>query len=176
MKKLLIAFVIFVYLVPVSLILIYYILSTRETYAAIFLIPLSLMLLVCALVFANIICAVYSLIYSRTLTFKTVMIFKLSLIPFYIVNFACWLTSSMVFHIAIIVWPFIPYIIVYTYFTIFGTSVYVITKLLTLRRDRIITTKQFIIHTIWQIVFLADVIDSIYLSIKNKTFETKLAI
>lgn len=180
MKKLLTALVIFVYFVPASIILVLYTISTQETQGssslAAFVIPLLLMLAVCVLVVVNIVCAVYSFIRSRTLTFRAVMAFKLCLIPFYIVNFTCWLLASMVFHIALVVWPIIPFIVAYTYFTMLGTSVYIIAKLFALRRDGTITTKQFIIHFIWQITFTADVIDSIYLSIRKKKFETKLTI
>jgi len=180
MKKLLTAFVIFVYFVPASIILTLYTIFTQETpessSLAAFVIPLLLMLAVCVLVVVNIAGAVYSVIHSQTLTFRTVMVFKLCLIPFYIVNFACWLLASMVFHIALVVWPIIPFIIAYTYFTMLGTSVHIITKLFMLRRDGTITTKQLIIHFIWQIMFTADVIDSIYLAIRKKKFETTLTI
>jgi len=167
MKKLLTVLVVFVYFVPTSIILAFYTISAQEAQEssslAAFVIPLLFMLVVCVLVIINIVSAVYSTIRSRYLTFRAVMIFKLCLIPFYIVNVACWLLASAVFHIAIVVWPLIPFIIAYTYFTMLGTSVYIIAKLSTLRRDGIITTKQFIIHFIWQITFTADVIDSIYL-------------
>jgi len=178
MKKLLTAFIIFVYFVPASIILTLYTNFTQETqessYLVAFVIPLLLMLMVCILVVLNIAGAIYSVIRSRTLPFRTVMVFKLCLIPFYIVNFACWLLASMVFHIALVVWPIIPFIIAYTYFTMLGTSVHIIAKLFTLKRDGTITTKQFIIHFIWQIIFTADVIDSIYLTIRKKKFETAL--
>jgi len=45
-----------------------------------------------------------------------------------------------------------------------------------LRQDGTITTKRLIIHFIWQIMFTADVIDSVYLAIRKKKFETKLTI
>lgn len=168
MKKLLTALVVFVYSVPISIIWALFRISTQEPQesasSVVFMIPLLLMLAVCVLVFINIVCAIYFAIRSRTLTFRTTMKFKLCLIPFYIVNFACWLFASMVFHIAIVIWPIIPFIIAYTYFTMLGTSVYVIAKLFTLRRDGTITTEQFALHFIWQIMFITDVIDSIYLA------------
>jgi len=180
MKKLLTVFVILVYFVPTSIILTLYTIFTQEMQEsaslAAFVIPLLLMLAVCVLVVVNIAGAVYSVIHSRSLTFRAVMVFKLCLIPFYIVNFACWLLASMVFHIALVVWPIIPFIIAYTYITMLGTSVHIIAKLLTLRRNGAISTKQFIIHSIWQIMFTADVIDSIYLAIRKKKFETVLAV
>lgn len=175
MRKLLTILVIFVYFVPISIILTLYIILTQETQEspsiALFVIPLLLMLAVCALTAANIVCAVSSFIRSRTLTFRMIMVYKLCLIPFYLVNFAFWLLSSMIFHVALLVWPLIPFIIAYTYFTMLGTSVYVIAGLFALRRDGTITTKQLCIHFMWQIIFAADVIDSIYLAIKMKRFK-----
>jgi hypothetical protein len=79
--------------------------------------------------------------------------------------------ASMVFHIAIIIWPLIPFIIAYTYFTLLGTSAYIIAGLFSLRRSKIITAKQFVIHCILQIIFITDVIDTIYLAIKQKKFK-----
>ena len=178
MKKLLTALVIFVYFVPASIILTLYTISKQGTPEsasfAPFVIPLLLMLVVCILVVANIVGAVHSLIHSRTLTFRSIMVYKLCLIPFYIVNFACWLLASAVFHIALVVWPFIPFIIAYTYFTMIGTSAHIIAKLFELRRDGTITTKQFVIHFIWQIMFVTDVIASVYFTINiGKIMEPK---
>jgi len=85
-----------------------------------------------------------------------------------------WALASAVFHIAIIVWPIIPFIIAYTYFSMLGTSAHIIAKLIVLRRSKKITAKQFAIHCIFQIVFAVDVIDSIYLAIKQKKFEPTL--
>ncbi len=178
MKKLLTVLVVFVYMVPLSLFLTFYQIFTKgmkdSLELAIFTIPLLLMIAVCILVAVNIVEAVHSIIRVQDLSFRTVMIFKLSLIPFYIVNFVCWMIASMVFHIAIIIWPMIPFIIAYTYFTLLGTSAYTIAKLFTLRKSKIITTKQFVIHCILQIIFTADVIDIIYLAIKQKKFKSIL--
>jgi hypothetical protein len=165
-------------MVPLSLFLTFYQIFTKEMKDslefAIFTIPLLLMIVVFILVVVNIMVAVYSIVRAQDLSFRTVMIFKLCLIPFYIVNFVCWMFSSMVFHIAIIIWPMIPFIIAYTYFTLLGTSAYIIAKLFSLRKSKIITTKQFVLHSILQIIFTVDVIDTIYLAIKQKKFKSIL--
>ena len=174
MKKPLTVLVLFVYMVPLSLFLTFYQIFTKgmkdSFELAIFTIPLLLMIAVCILVAVNIMVAVHSIVRAQDLLFRTVMIFKLCLIPFYIINFACWMIASMVFHIAIIIWPMIPFIIAYTYFTLLGTSAYIIAKLFSLRKSKIITTKQFVLHGILQIIFIVDVIDTIYLAIKQKNF------
>jgi hypothetical protein len=82
--------------------------------------------------------------------------------------------ASMVFHIALVIWPMIPFIIAYTYFTLLGTSVHVIAKLFSLRQSKRITTKQFVVHCLAQLLFAVDVIDSIYLAIKQNKLESSL--
>lgn len=174
MKKLLTMLVVFVYMVPLSLFLTFYQIFTKEISFkfAIFTIPLLLMIMVFILVAVNIMVAVHSIVRAQDLPFRTVMIFKLCLILFYLVNFVCWMFASMVFHIAIIIWPMIPFIIAYTYLTLLGTSAYVIAKLFSLRKSKIITKKQFILHCIFQLIFIVDVLDVIYLAIKQKKFKS----
>lgn len=175
MKKRLTILVVFVYFVPISLILTFYLIFTREeqnsSILITFTIPLILMLVVCVLVVVNAVGAATSIMKSQCLSFTTVLVFKLCLIPFYLINFICWMIASMVFHIALVIWPFIPFIIAYTYITMLGTSVYVISKLFTLWRSKIIITKQFVVHCIMQFVFTVDVIDNVYLAIKQKKIE-----
>ena len=179
MKKLLFVFVLFVYFVPLSIAqaLLFNPVNESSNDAALvnFIVPVVIfMLLVCAAIVANIIAAFISFIRSNCLSFKAVMIFKLSLIPFYVINFVIWLIGSMVFHIALFVWTFLPIVIAYTYFTIYGTSAHIIARLLYLRRNNIITTKQFVIHFILQIMFVLDIIDSIYLTVKYKGKQEQL--
>lgn len=180
MKKLLTMLIVFVYMVPLSLFVTFYQIFTKEMNDSfsfdIFTIPLLLMIVVFILVAVNTMAAVHSIVRAQGLSFRTVMIFKLCLIPFYMVNFVCWMFASMVFHIAIIIWPMIPFIIVYTYLTLLGTSAYVIAKLFSLRKNKIITTKQFVIHCILQLIFTVDVIDIIYLVIKQKKFKSILVL
>ena len=178
MKKLLTALVIFVYFVPLSVFLAFYLLMTTESSDTptleVFIIPILFMLVVCILVVVNIAVAVISSVRVNCLSFRFSMTMKLCLIPFYIVNFACWSFSLMIFHISLVIWPLIPFIIIYTYFTMFGTSIHVIAMLFTLRRNNVITTKQLVIHSIMQCIFVLDVFDSIYLSKKQRSFENIL--
>lgn len=172
MKKILTMLIVFVYFVPISIFLSFYLISAQNSQGSSTLatlsIPLVIMLLVCGIVIINIVMAMRSVVQQRCLSFRTVMVFKLCLIPFYIVNFACWALASTVFHITIIVWPMIPFIIAYTYFSMLGTSAHIVAKLIVLRKSKKITSKLFAIHCISQIVFAVDVIDSIYLAIKEK--------
>lgn len=175
MKKILIAYVIFVYFVPISLFLTFYLIFTKQLQDSYilgtFAIPILFMIMVSALTVVNILIAVSSVVRSRYLSFRLVMIFKLFLIPFYIVNFICWMIGSMVFHLSLVVWPMLPFIVAYTYFTMLGTSAHIIAILFNLRQNKLITTKQFFTHCLLQLIFTLDVLDSIYLTIKRKKFE-----
>lgn len=172
MKKIITAYAVFIYLVPASLFLAFYRIFTKgmqnSSFLSIFAIPILLMLVVSALAVANISIAAGSAIRSQCLPFRTVMIYKLCLIPFYIVNFACWMFGAVVFHLSLIIWPMLPFVIAYTFFTMLGTSAHIIAKLFLLRRDKVITTKHFAVHCLLQLTFTLDVLDSIYLTIKQK--------
>lgn len=176
MKKLLVAFVISVYFVPASVFLVIFMFSSQEgndsSSFGPLIIPVIMMLIVCALVVASIVGAIISIIRAKHVSFRAIVVFKLCLIPFYIINFVCWGIASMVFHIALFIWPLIPFIIGYTYFTVVGTSAHNIAHLLSLRRNKRISTKQCVGHCILQLIFIADVIDSVYLAIKQKKFES----
>ncbi|MDR1558221.1 MAG: hypothetical protein LBS84_00740 [Clostridiales bacterium] len=175
MKKLLILLTVLVYSVPASLFLSFTSITARgsddSASLGALLIPIICMLFTCALVIVNIMAAAYSAARARCLSFRVVMVFKLCLIPFYILNFLCWGLASIVFHIAIVVWPLIPFVVAYTYFTTLATSAHIIAKLADLRRNKSITTKQLVGHSVWQLIFVADTIDSIYLAKKQKKFE-----
>jgi len=132
------------------------------------------MLFVCAMVIINIVGAKNSAKQSQSMSFKVIMIHKLCLIPFYIVNFVCWMFGMMVFHLSLVVLPILPFIIAYTYFTMIGTSVHVITNLFILRKKQIITKKQFVVHSILQLLFTVDVFGSVYLATKQKQLENAL--
>ncbi|MDR0858276.1 MAG: hypothetical protein LBN97_04525, partial [Oscillospiraceae bacterium] len=131
-----------------------------ETKAALAL-PFALMAVTCVIIFANVLIAVIGAVKREGASFRRVLLFKLLTLPFFAVNFAVWLLGSMVFHIALFIWPLIPVIIAYTYMVMLGTSVHNIAKLARLRKDKRITTKQCVKHTIFQLIFVLDVIDAI---------------
>lgn len=172
MKILLTAYAVSVYSVPATVFYVIVTLLSKEELDSsglnLFIIPVIMMLITCAFVVANIARAIVSTIRSKGVSFRIIMVFKLCLIPFYIVNFICWGIAMSVFHISWVVWPMIPFIILYTYLTVVGTSAHNIAVLLILCRNKRITTKQCVIHCIFQLIFMADVIDSVYLAVKQK--------
>ncbi|MDR1001483.1 MAG: hypothetical protein LBL96_11925 [Clostridiales bacterium] len=163
MKRLLALLAISVYSVPLSLFLIF---TLPDFAAGKFFIPIGLMVVACCIVVVNIIGALYSAARNKKPRFLAVLIVKLILVPFYIVNFVIWAGGSMIFHIAIIFISFLPIVIPYTLFTILGTSAHNISGLIVMRRNGQISTKQLVFHSILQLISVLDVIDSIVLAIK----------
>jgi len=172
MKKILNTLVIIVYFVPISLFLTSFWILTQETQElkilSAYIIPMILMITVCILAAVNIVAAIHSLLRSRSLSFRTVMVRKLYLTPFYIIIFIFWMIAPLIFRITIMTWHMVPFIIACAYFIMIGTSVHIIAKLIILHKRKIITAKQFIVHFIFQIVFAADVVGSITLAIEEK--------
>jgi hypothetical protein len=90
---------------------------------------------------------------------------KINLIPFWIVNFICYLPISAILLVAGHGFGFIivPVFIFVSYTVLLLTSIFSILYLSKLRKNNILLKKQFIIHTILQFIFIADVIDVIYI-------------
>jgi len=94
---------------------------------------------------------------------RTILIVKLALIPFFIANFSIWsmlsgmflLTPGGIFVDIILV----PIGIGFTYTILLATSSYSISLLFTLYKTSIISRRQFILHSIFQLFFGADIID-----------------
>ncbi|MDR0220981.1 MAG: hypothetical protein LBI54_06220 [Lachnospiraceae bacterium] len=171
MKVFLAVFVILVYFVPISVFLTLSGLIAQETPNLSYLIiPVAFMALVCLLAAVSIALAVRATKRQQCLSVRAVAVFKLCLIPFYVVNFACWAFAMGVFHIALFVWPLIPFIILYTYLTMLGTSAHSVAHLLALRRESRITTGVCAVHCIAQFIFVLDVLDGIYLAINARTW------
>ena len=82
----------------------------------------------------------------QCLSFKSLMVYKLCLIPFYIINFLYSIFLVIFLFVFFPVGLALPFVAAYTYLTMVGTSVHVIAKLFTLWRNKIIPTKQFIVH------------------------------
>jgi glycopeptide antibiotics resistance protein len=98
---------------------------------------------------------------------RMVLVIKLLLIPFYAINFMIWSLLTAVFI------PFagniiflsvaIPIGIGFAYLMLAATSSYSITLLFSLMREGKIPLAQFILHTICQLFFMADVIDQVFI-------------
>jgi len=175
MRKLAIALVTLVYAVPITAIWALHKAMTQGTAEdgalAILLVPILLMVLVVLLAAANLIGALLSLARGHGLSLRFVMGLKLGLIPFYLVNFACWGIGAMVFHTSFLVIPLLPIIIAYTYCTMLGTSVHSIARLILYRRDKKITTKQLVLHGVLQCMFVLDVVVGVVLAAKQKKLD-----
>lgn len=96
---------------------------------------------------------------------RTILIVKLALIPFFIINFSIWAVFFGMFLLTpggiIIDIILVPMGIGFTYVILLATSTYSISLLFTLYKNSILTRKQFILHSVFQLIFVADVIDQI---------------
>jgi hypothetical protein len=90
---------------------------------------------------------------------------KIGLIPYWIINFICYLPISMVWIVAGHGFGFIvvPIFIFASYTVLILTSIFSIVYLNKLQKNNIIIKKQFILHTILQLFFVIDIIDIIYI-------------
>jgi hypothetical protein len=101
---------------------------------------------------------------------RAVMGFKIGLIPFYVVNFVLLLLATLLFlnPLMFFMGIFIAIIgVIVTYLTLLATSSYEIVQIITLGRKNVLTKKQCAAHIVLQLIFIADVADSIFLFVKH---------
>ncbi|MDR2687118.1 MAG: hypothetical protein LBB75_05140 [Oscillospiraceae bacterium] len=176
MKKLLTAFTISAYLVPVAIVatlFLAYVFSDAMADAPAFamilaFIPLLLfVLLPCALSLASMIRALRAAKEAQPLPFRNILSFKLRMIPFYMLDFVCFAAFGMM-----IMGPWgmmlIPLACGHIWWVMAGLSAHSIAKLLILHRQNGITKRQFVFHCLLQLVFAWDLLDSIYLTKREK--------
>ena len=97
--------------------------------------------------------------------FKKMKRVKITLIPFWIINFICYFPISVLGLLAGHGFGFliVPIFIFVSYMVLLLTSIFSISYLLNLRKNKIITGKQLIMHSILQLCFVIDIIDTIYI-------------
>lgn len=89
------------------------------------------------------------------------MVMKLLLIPFFAVNFLYGAAGLAVFFLGgLLLWVFA---VLAAWTTLLATSADVIRALLLMRREGLLTTGQVVMHSIFQLIYCADVIDAIVL-------------
>ena len=110
--------------------------------------------------------------YAETeISMKMIMILKLCLLPVYVVCFMLLVASGIM---VLTVWfaiPglfMIPTVIVYSYFVLFASSSLAISWIIILGRRGVLKIEQCVIHIILQMLFVADVVDSIIISRKGQ--------
>lgn len=108
---------------------------------------------------------------TEKIPFGTIMGFKLALIPFFIGHFY-WFLAAMggtANPFLMIFWLVIPFLfLLYAYLVLLSTSSYLIVQIVKLGKNGTFTKGQCALHIIMQLLFCADVIDSIYLFFKNR--------
>jgi len=99
--------------------------------------------------------------------FKKMKRVKMGLIPFWIINFICYIPISIVFLfippgvLPLIGWAFIPLFVLASYIVLCLSSSFSFSYLLHLKKNNILSTKQLVIHTILQFIFVVDIVDTI---------------
>lgn len=99
---------------------------------------------------------------SRKTMNMVMLLFKLLAIPFFVVNFtifAIFAITPLIFSI----WMYYPIIIAATYFLMIVTSSYSIATISLYRKSNLLSDKEFVKHRKFQLIFIVDVIDAIYL-------------
>jgi hypothetical protein len=88
---------------------------------------------------------------------------KIGLIPFWIINFICYFPISVFLLVVGHGFGFliVPIFIFLSYIVLLLTSIFSILYLLNLKKNNIIVNKQFIIHSILQLLFVVDIIDTV---------------
>ncbi|MCI7300810.1 MAG: hypothetical protein MR704_03455 [Clostridia bacterium] len=101
---------------------------------------------------------------------------KLSLIPFFVLNFLlCMVVALVIFAASRGFAIFIPWVWIWvvcaigiTYLIAAGTSAYGILFVRALRKKGLVSKKQMVLHMVFQFCFVADIIDTIVLLKKYK--------
>jgi len=92
---------------------------------------------------------------------KTILVFKLIMIPFFILNFIMWyMAVGLIFLFGGFL--LIPIGIAFTYIILLSSSTHVIAELYVYYKNRKITFNFFIVHSILQLLYVIDIIDYIY--------------
>lgn len=93
---------------------------------------------------------------------------KFSLIPFWIINFICYIPISSLLLVIGHGFGFfiVPIFMAITYIVLLFTSIFSISYLLNIKKNKRITNWQFIGHSILQLCFIIDIIDTIYIASK----------
>lgn len=132
-------------------------------------ISIILFLITIVLAFTNIINAIITGVkrnnrfLTRNWYNKTMLVFKLVMIPFFILNFIIWyLFSSLFFLFGGFL--LIPIGLTFTYLILLSSSSHVIAEMYVYYKSGKITFNFFIIHSILQLFFVIDIIDYIYVN------------
>lgn len=176
-KKWLLAFLINAYILQLLLLLDVLPNNLVEDYPELFLcIYLALLVFMVFLVIMNIVYSIklHKLAFHNTIkgnSLKTIMIFKIGFIPFFLINFLFWLCligillNPMMGFIGVFL---IPMALISTYTTMLITSVYGISLISVMGRKNMLTWGQCVIHIIFQLIFIVDVVDLIFLFVKYR--------
>lgn len=128
---------------------------------------------------SNIILAITHILVPHQNSYKSIMITKLALIPFFIMNFIiCMLVcvailNPWLFMTSIVI---IPLMIGITYGVLLVTSSYNLAHMIRALSKKEATSKELTLHIIFHLIFVLDVISSVILVIKGKKKNKQLLV
>lgn len=172
MKKGLILFFVNIYLVQISLgITAHFILTDKKTSLCLTAVVILFLLLAISIGFM-IVNVVNAFVQSKAeerenqKIFRTVMWFKLGMIPFYLNHCFVWVMFSVAAlkPFIMVCFIFIPLGIVYAFMVLIASSAYSVSRLLCLKKSGRLTARQCIFHVVLQLLFAVDVFDCLYLT------------
>lgn len=120
---------------------------------------------------ANIVLAITYILVPHQNKYKAIMIAKLALIPFFIMNFiictlvCVGLLNPWLFMTSIVI---VPLMIVITYGVLLVTSSYNLAHMIRALSKKEVTSKELTLHIIFHLIFVLDVVSSILLYVNEK--------
>lgn len=141
---------------------------------------LPLTALLCAVsVLATLVMGVISIVYAGCSMYrddpgfdcKTVSVFKLVNIPFFMLNFGIWLFVTMMILTPMFIGAIwlLPLGVGYAYFVMLATSLPMIFYIFKLKCDNEISFASMTLHIILQLIFVLDIVDALYWLTKKRT-------
>lgn len=115
----------------------------------------------------------FSFIGKEKLSYGFIMTMKMVLIPYYVGNFVLWALYGLGLFMAINIFAtvFIAFGVAFTYVTMMGTSLPLLSKLLDEYRKKAIPRDVFVISVVCLFIYFADVAVSAYLYIQSRKKE-----
>lgn len=100
------------------------------------------------------------------------MVWKLLAIPYYLLNFAAWVMAGVMgmFPGMQVLWLLLPLAAAATYLPLLTSSAYTVAAIVEARRQG---NRIGLCHIVWQLLFLADLVDAVWLFCNLRNYERK---
>lgn len=176
MKKVLKLYTVVIYGIWFSLFVGALLMNLSSTVGAVFTILYWTCLLLSMIIgIVNLVCAIKEAKRDTPDCFRTILLFKLIHIPFYVVNFIVWFILALAAANPFLMWMWllIPVAMLYAYGVLLSTSLYECSHLLARKRNG--KQKRIWYHVILQLIFVLDIVDSVILYLIYKDTDGQMA-